>query len=105
MPLKMNWVMGMFMAMDVVIELDFKMINFIINALGWVGTSLFILAYYFVSNKKLDGSGATFQWMNLIGSLCLGINVFYKHVWSAVTLEVIWSSIAIMALIRIAKIR
>lgn len=68
------------------------------NTLGWIGTTLFLVAYYLVSNKKIEATGKSFQLINLIGALCLGINVFHQQAWAALGLEVAWATIAILAL-------
>ncbi|PIW58526.1 MAG: hypothetical protein COW13_05065 [Candidatus Omnitrophica bacterium CG12_big_fil_rev_8_21_14_0_65_50_5] len=76
------------------------MINIIIHILGWMGTALFVLAYYLVSNAKLPATGRAYQIINLVGAVCLGINVFYEQAWPAFGLEVIWAAIAIWALMK-----
>ncbi len=70
-----------------------------VNISGWIGTALFVLAYYLVSSGKLEATGSRYQWMNLIGAFCLGANVFYEKAWPALGLEIIWATIAIGALI------
>ena len=76
------------------------MIEFLIQTLGWLGTTLFILAYYMVSTTKLAATGQTYQIINLVGAICLGINVFYQRAWPAFALEIIWGSIALFALVK-----
>lgn len=76
------------------------MTNLFIQASGWTGTALIVLAYFLVSNKKLDPTGKAYQYMNLFGSLGVGINVFHQRSWPAVTLEVVWGIIAIWALMK-----
>ena len=76
------------------------MSNVLIQTLGWVGTSLFVIAYYLISNKKLSADSKQYQWMNLIGAVCLGINVYYQRAWPALGLEVVWAAIAVAALLR-----
>ncbi len=71
-----------------------------IHISGWIGTVLIVWAYYLVSNQKLDPSGRKYQVMNLIGSIAVGINVFYLKVWAAVALEIVWSVIAIATLVK-----
>ncbi len=79
------------------------MITLIIQASGWLGTILILVAYYMVSNKKLAADSRAYQILNLVGSIGVGVNVFYQHAWPAVMLEVVWGLIAIVALIRITK--
>ena len=74
--------------------------NILVNMLGWIGTGLIVGAYYLVSNKKLDAAGRSYQLINLAGSACMGINVFYNKAWPAVTLQIAWAAIAILALVK-----
>ncbi len=74
--------------------------NILINISGWTGTALIVLAYFLVSNKKLDPAGKVYQHMNLWGSLGVGIHVFHQRAWPAVTLEIVWAIIAIWALVK-----
>ena len=67
---------------------------------GWIGSFLIVLAYFCVSTKRWDSINPTFQWVNLLGALCLGVNVFYKKSWPAVSLEIIWAAIAVYALMK-----
>jgi len=71
--------------------------------LGWVGTFLFLLAYYLISNRKMEATGRTYQLMNLFGAICMGISVLYQRAWPAVGLEIIWALIAVMALCKIRQ--
>lgn len=73
--------------------------NFIQIA-GWIGTFLIILAYFLVSNKKVDGSNKYYQLINLFGAVGVGINVFHQHAWPALVLEIVWGIIAITSLLK-----
>jgi hypothetical protein len=75
----------------------------LIQICGWTGTAMIVGAYYCVSNKKLDPQGRTYQWLNLVGSAGVGVNVFHQKAWPALALEIIWGVIAILTLIRAAK--
>lgn len=76
------------------------MTDLLIHLCGWAGTAMILAAYYLVSTQKVRSIDPGYQWLNLIGSLVLGINVFYKKAWPAVALEVIWAGIAVFALIK-----
>ena len=81
------------------------MITLIIQASGWLGTILILVAYYMVSNKKLAADSRAYQILNLVGSIAVGVNVFYQQAWPAVALEVVWCLIAVFALMKIVKKR
>ena len=74
----------------------------LINISGWAGTVLIVIAYYLVSANKIPVTDKNYQWLNLVGSVLLGVNVLYRQAWPAFALEVVWGVIAIMAL---AKLR
>jgi hypothetical protein len=73
----------------------------LIQICGWVGMALVIGAYYQVSAKKLDPAGRTYQLLNIIGSVGVGVNVFHQQAWPAVALQVVWGAIGIAALVRL----
>ncbi|MDP3963539.1 MAG: hypothetical protein Q8Q39_03515 [bacterium] len=70
-----------------------------IQAAGWIGTILIVLAYWLVSRQQVTAQSDVYQLMNLIGAIGVGINVFHKKAWPAVALQVIWGIIAIASLI------
>ncbi len=41
------------------------------DAIGWVGAAALLVAYAMVSHKKLEGDSATYQLLNISGSLLL----------------------------------
>lgn len=71
-----------------------------IQGIGWLGTILVIYAYYLVSTKRVDGNNTRYQLLNLLGAVCVGINVFHQHAWPAVALQIIWGIISITTLIK-----
>lgn len=71
-----------------------------IQAVGWVGTLLVVLAYFLVSNKKIDSSSGYYQLLNLFGAIGVGVNVFHQQSWPALTLQIVWGIIAIFSLLR-----
>ena len=72
--------------------------NTLSQTVGWIGTCLIIIAYYLVSSKKVDGGGIRYQALNLIGALCVGVNVFSQKAWPALFLQIVWAIIAIVSL-------
>ncbi len=71
-----------------------------IQTIGWIGTFLIVFAYFLVSFKRIGAVDPRYQWMNLIGSAAVGVNVFHQQAWPAVGLEIIWAVIAVLALIK-----
>lgn len=77
--------------------------DIIIQASGWIGTLLIILAYLLVSYKKIDSAKRPYQLMNLFGAIGVGVNVYFHQAWPALVMEIVWALIAISALINILK--
>lgn len=72
-----------------------------IQTLGWIGTFFVILAFFLVSNKKVESDSKAYQSMNLLGAVGVGVNVFHQGAWPAFTLQVIWGIISISILIKV----
>ncbi|MDO8585142.1 MAG: hypothetical protein Q7R85_03435 [bacterium] len=71
-----------------------------IQLIGWVGTLLIVLAYFLNSHKKIGSANLYYQLLNLIGAICLGINVLYLQAWPSLVLQIIWAMIAISVLVK-----
>lgn len=66
--------------------------------IGFIGMILIVGAYFLNSYGFVASAGLGYLSMNLIGSTFVGIDVYAKKVWSAVTLQVIWILITLSAL-------
>jgi hypothetical protein len=75
----------------------------LIEVVGWTGAVLILTAYLLVSAGRLTGQSPLFQWMNLVGAIGFTINSAWHGAIPSATLNVIWSAIAIVALVRIAS--
>lgn len=73
----------------------------VLETLGWMGTFLIVLAYFLISNDYVSGGSAVYQFINLAGAVLLGVSLFAKKAWPALALQVVWSVIAVWALINI----
>ena len=71
-----------------------------VQASGWIGALLILIAYFLVSCRKVDASSREYQLMNLLGAIGVGINVFYQRAWPALALEVVWAAIAVFVLLK-----
>lgn len=75
----------------------------VIETVGWIGMALVVLAYFLVSTKRIEATHPYYPWMNIVGSIGIGVNVFHKQAWPAVTLQVIWALIGLFALFNMRK--
>jgi hypothetical protein len=65
--------------------------------IGWIGMGLILAAYTAVSFDWMD-AGATFQVMNLVGSVCTAAYLAPRKAWPPLALNVVWALIALLAL-------
>lgn len=72
--------------------------NSVSSIAGWVGTVLILSAYFLVSTNRLKGTDKTYQSMNALGAIGVGLNVFNQQAWPALALQVVWLGIAFMGL-------
>lgn len=69
--------------------------EFWIDALGWVGGLMVVVAYFLVSSGKVKHSSVFFQMLNLTGSVFLIINTHAKGAYPSMVVNIIWAGIAI----------
>jgi hypothetical protein len=74
--------------------------NILLDVAGWAGVAALLAAYVLVSTKRLEGSSAAYQFLNLIGAALLIANSFYYGAYPSVGVNVVWIGIAIYALAR-----
>lgn len=76
------------------------MTKFLIDGVGWLGAGLLLVAYAFVSFRKLRADSLWYQSMNGLGSLFLVVNTFYYRAFPSTFVNVVWITIAIAAAVR-----
>ena len=74
-----------------------------IEIVGWIGAALVLLAYGLLSAHKLNGRSATYQLMNIGGSVGLVINTGYNGAIPSTVVNIIWMAIGAHALWRNAR--
>jgi len=65
---------------------------------GWVGTILYLIAYYLVSIKKVEGDSFLYQSMNIVAGILLVINTFYWRAYPSLGLNAAWILIGLFTL-------
>lgn len=68
------------------------------DLLGWVGTILYLIAYYLVSIKKVEGDSFSYQSMNIVAGVLLVINTFYWRAYPSLGLNAAWIAIGLFTL-------
>ena len=77
----------------------------LVEAAGWLGAGLILLAYLLVTTERLTGRSPAFQWMNLVGAAGFVLNGLWHGAIPSATLSIVWMAIAAVALVRIAGAR
>lgn len=73
--------------------------KFWIEAVGWIGTALIVGAFAAISYHLVD-AGLPYQIANAVGSTALGIQLYTKRAWPPFSLQIIWTAIAVAAIVR-----
>jgi hypothetical protein len=68
------------------------------DAIGWVGAAALLVAYAMVSHKKMEGDSATYQLLNISGSLLLAANTIFYGSYPSTFVNLIWAGIAVFAI-------
>jgi len=69
--------------------------------IGWIGFILIVSAYLLLTIRYLDISSAVYHLMNLAGALCLLVNAKHKEAKPLFWLNVVWSLVAVIGLIKL----
>ena len=72
--------------------------HFWFDTVGWLGAAALLVAYAMVSHKKLEGDSATYQLLNISGSLLLAANTIFYGSYPSTFVNLIWAGIAVFAI-------
>jgi hypothetical protein len=71
----------------------------VVEILGWLGAAMVVVAYAIVSYGSVNGRNKLYQSLNIIGALLLAVNTAWHGAWPSAAVNVIWTVIALGALI------
>lgn len=71
----------------------------LIDIVGWIGSAEVILAYVMISYYTVT-SKLLYQLLNLTGAIFLIVNTFYYHAYPSTFTNLVWVTIALVALVR-----
>ena len=77
------------------------LVEFAVEAAGWAGASLILLAYLLLSMGKVTGQSPLYQGMNIVGAAGFIVNGWWHGAVPSAALNVIWMMIGGVALWRI----
>jgi len=75
----------------------------VIDLMGWVGAFLLLLAYFLLIHKNLNSRSKMYQWMNIIGSLMLGINTLIIKAYPSFITNIIWFLVGLYGIFHIVR--
>ena len=78
-----------------------KQIKTIYQFIGWVGVILILLAYALLSLGLLESNTLSYQIINLLGAIAIGIKTLSVKDYQPTVLQVVWGLIALIAIARI----
>jgi len=68
------------------------------DVIGWVGAAALLVAYAMISHKKLEGDSATYQLLNISGSILLAANTIFYESYPSTFVNLIWAGIAVFSI-------
>lgn len=71
----------------------------VIEVAGWIAAAVLLLAYALLSRGRLNGRGARYQALNVVGSLLVGLNSLLHQAWPSVSVNVVWLLIGLGTLL------
>jgi hypothetical protein len=81
------------------------MVEWVIDAAGWIGAALLLTAYALVSSKRLEGGSVPYQLLNLGGGVLLALNSAYHGALPSVAVNAVWIVIGVATLITLRRRR
>jgi len=81
------------------------MLELAIQAVGWAGAALILLAYLLLSAGRLTGQSLVYQGMNVVGAAGFVVNGWWHGALPSAALNVLWLLIGAIASWRILKKR
>jgi len=79
--------------------MKFKYLKKYENAIGWFGAIATLAAYFLVSFSLVSPKDLSYQLLNFVGAIGLGIICYFKKTYQPMTVNIIWGFIALLAII------
>ncbi len=71
----------------------------VIEIAGWCAAGVLLCAYVLLSRGRLSGQASSYQTLNVVGSLLIGVNSLAHEAWPSVSINVVWLAIGIITLV------
>jgi hypothetical protein len=68
------------------------------DAVGWFGAAALLVAYAMVSSRKMEADSASYQVLNIVGSILLVANTIFYRAYPSSFVNLIWAGIAVFSM-------
>jgi len=75
----------------------------LIEAAGWGGATLILVAYILLSLGRLEGRSRTFQWMNVVGAAGFIVNSGWHGAIPSAALNLVWLGVGLATLLTLRR--
>lgn len=75
----------------------------LMEALGWAGAVLLVVAYGLVSWRRLNPRGTHYQALNVMGSALILANSAFHGAWPSIATNAFWMLVGLAVLVRPAS--
>jgi hypothetical protein len=75
-------------------------VNTLVQVISLMGAGMILGAYALLQVGRLGRHQASFNWLNLVGSVLLAVVAIYDMRWGFILLEVAWALLSLLGLIR-----
>jgi hypothetical protein len=79
------------------------LVEIAVEAAGWAGAGLILLAYVLLSTRRLSGESAAFHWINLAGAIGFIVNGWWHGAIPNAAMNIVWALVALYSLIRLSR--
>ena len=69
-----------------------------VDVIGWFAAGAVLVAYALVSTGRVRAASYSYQILNLLGGLGLGVNTFYYMSYPSTALNIVWALVAVYAI-------
>jgi lipid-A-disaccharide synthase-like uncharacterized protein len=77
----------------------------LLSIFGWIGASMFVIAYLLLSLEILSSKKTGYHVLNLLGGLILSLYSYLNNDMPNFAVNLIWMLIAVYSTVRIIRIR
>ena len=77
--------------------------DFMIEAIGWLGCFLILIAYFALSQKKWSVHSQNYIFFNIAGATFVLLNALAHRAWPIVILEALWAIVGLKNFLKVRK--